>query len=464
MANFGSFLSNYGLMAQGAEASNKMARDAEFEAQRLEAAKQANTLSGQRVQEGQMGLEDMTRQRGEAESIRRAGVSGSFLDMAKAAKAVGRLEEAGKYEKLYAALDDEGFRRMLDVALRKPQPGYRPDIGEEFNRYGNVKVDPQSVTLDTNGNLSWQGKSGQRESLNVGVTAERMGMVKPPEMKTVPAGGRGVIFQPGQPIKTIDTPKTFADPAPHTVKTYNAEGQVISERLVDSRTGRDIAQSGSVPDGSNAPNIVKHRPVLDDITKNLLLLPGMSTTDMTDPLSPKVKPTAEGQKRSMIAEQLYLANRDIAPQTIIDIATKGEPMWRIEGGKRTGVIRYNGQEFPLKTPGGPQAVQPPKPKAKDQTDLAKEAKEKETKKESPGLDAVQTTPKTKPRMALSEIQPPPAPASPRNRAYMKWRETYGEAWDALTAREKAGVVSRSSTVTRGAAPAQRTFGIETAGH
>ena len=164
-----------------------------------------------------MGLEDMTRQRTEAASIRNAGASGSLLDMAKAARAVGRHEEADKYEKLYTKLDDEGFKRMLDTALKKPQPGYRPDIGEEFNRYGNIKVDPQSVTLDTKGNLSWQGKSG-RESLNVGVTAERMGMVKSPTIHNIPTGGVGVVQGAG--INPLDPKNQIRAPEKQTSKGY----------------------------------------------------------------------------------------------------------------------------------------------------------------------------------------------------------------------------------------------------
>ena len=210
MANLSGALANFGLMSQGSAAADKAVQDREFEAQRIESAKRATTLQDQRIQEGQMGLEDMTRQRTEAASIRNAGATGSLLDMAKAAKAVGRHEDALKYEKLYASLDDEGFKRMLDVALKKPQPGYRPDIGEEFNRYGNLKVDPQSVTLDTKGNLSWQGKSG-RESLNVGVTAERMGMVKSPTIHNIPAGGVGVISgvgrNPSDPRNQIRAPE-----------------------------------------------------------------------------------------------------------------------------------------------------------------------------------------------------------------------------------------------------------------
>ena len=448
MANFGAALGNFGLMSQGYDAAGKVQQDRDLESQRIEGAKRSNVLQDQRIEEGRMGLEDATRQRGKAASIRKAGMSGSLLDMATAAEQSGDPELAFKYRQAHKIAEDEGIKSVVHAALTKPQPGYRPDLGEEFNLYGKSKVDPQSVTLDTNGNLSYQDpKTNERASINIGVTAERMGMVKPPEMKTIPAGGTGVFLQPGKPITTINAPKTFAEHPKEgyiVKKVKDAEGnerdQIIDVRPGSKTYGQEVSPSAAGEPSS--PSVIKHRPVLDDITKNLLMLPGMSTIDPAD-MTGKPRPTPEGQRRAMLAEQLYMANREIAPQTIIDVATKGEPMWKIENGVRTGVIRYNGQEFPLKTPGKQQVIPNTiTPRARTQHDLPQPARATPAKpEESPGLDKV-----TFPQAAVKPVE-----LSPENKKRQeefqaeksKKTEAMKSKADALRKKLVAGTVTLS---------------------
>lgn len=41
----------------------------------------------------------------------------------------------------------------------------------------------------------------------------------------------------------------------------------------------------------------------------------------------------------------------------------------------------------------------------------------------------------------TQIPPPPKPESPRNPAYVEWREQYGEQWNSLTPRTRMGLIS-----------------------
>lgn len=175
-------LSDIGLGMQGASAAEKDRQDVE--------------LGSQRVKAGQMGLEDLQRTRDTSAAVRDAAIAGSnagqdmggtFEDMALAAEKKGDTQQALQLRQARKALEDEGIKNVVHKALLDPTPGKRPDLAEEFNRYGKRRDMPGDVELDEKGNLwATDPKTGKRGSINVGVTAERLGLVKPWEKDLKP--------------------------------------------------------------------------------------------------------------------------------------------------------------------------------------------------------------------------------------------------------------------------------------
>lgn len=209
----GGFLSNFGLTAQGMDQSRQINQNYDIGTEQLEGAKQGNTLRSQQVEAGRMGLEDAQRTRTNDANLRSAatrggqggaGITGSLDEMALAAEQAGDIQKALGFRHLKSKLKEEGIANVVHAALIDPRPGPRPDLAQVFNQYGIRKdLDPNSVTLDEKGMLSFKGPDGQTSSFSIGQTAERLGMVKPPEMKTLAPGAMGIITQPGQPMRTI---------------------------------------------------------------------------------------------------------------------------------------------------------------------------------------------------------------------------------------------------------------------
>jgi hypothetical protein len=154
----------------------------------------------------------------------------------------------------------------------------------------------------------------------------------------------------------------------------DAEGNEVTQ-LIDVRQtlpggqpnpnyGKEIGgDAGGMPGGPGGTNVRKDLSVLNDITKGITELgEEYGKTDMSNPLNPKITLTPKGQQVALIAEQIRLANQNLAPRTIIELAVKGKPMWKNEDGKRTGVVLYNNQEFPMATPSG-KVPEQPKPAA-----------------------------------------------------------------------------------------------------
>lgn len=182
-----------GLAMQGATAAQRDLQD-------VETRRQANET-------GRIGIENLQRTNDTAESVRQAGVrgqaagqdmGGTFEDMATAAAQRGDMKTALELRQARKQLEDEGIKNVIHKALIDPRPGKRPDLAAEFNRYGQRRDMPDDVELDEKGNLwATDPKTGKRGSINVGLTAERLGMVKAPTLHNVPSGGIGVLTGPG---------------------------------------------------------------------------------------------------------------------------------------------------------------------------------------------------------------------------------------------------------------------------
>lgn len=165
-------LANAGLALQGANAAQQ----------------DYNTLETQKI-----GLDNLKRTNDTDEAVRQvAAAGGSHEDMALAAEKRGDYARALQHRQGGKALEDESIKNVIHKALIDPRPGDRPDLVEEANRYrkgGGMT----SMNLDDKGNLTFSGaKSG---TMNVGVAAERLGLVKPWE-KEIPAGGMYVRGNP----------------------------------------------------------------------------------------------------------------------------------------------------------------------------------------------------------------------------------------------------------------------------
>ena len=246
--NFGTVLSNVGLESEGY--NNAQKNQAE-----LEALQQQNKLRDQQVQTGGMGLEDLKRNRSTDASIRTAGatgaaggagVTGSLDSMALAAEQAGDVNKALAFRQAKKKLEDEGMSNVVHKALIDPRPGPRPDLAEEFNRYGQKRdMDPNSLTLDDKGNLTYSDpKTGKSGSINVGTTAERLGLVKPFE-KEIPAGG---MYIRGNPA-TGQTQTFRNDAAP---KFDVKDGIIFNDQTgAFQQVGQGEWKLGNITNGTN---------------------------------------------------------------------------------------------------------------------------------------------------------------------------------------------------------------------
>lgn len=355
-------LSQFGLAMKGANTGIQDDQSLQMGQERISAAQRQGQLQNQQIETGNIGLEELRRTQGTEEAIRQAGSqarsqgktwSGSLLDMANAAAVKGDMDSALKYKQSYQVLEQFGAKEIINTALTNPTPGDRPDLVSVLQQYEKTQ-DTTGATLDASGNLTITRKSGAPSTFNVGKLGELMGLLQQPKIHNIPAGGVGVITQPGQKPYSIEAPKTYP-PNRTTLKSYGEEGHPTGETVFDE-SGKQIATTAggvSSAGGGGAPggvNVRKDLPVLKEITQGVTELgEEYGKTDMSNPLNPKVTLTEKGQQVAMVAEQIRLSNTHLAPRTIIDMAVKGKPMWKIEDGKRTGVVLYNGQEFPMST-------------------------------------------------------------------------------------------------------------------
>ncbi len=340
----------------------------DLDPQRRSAMEQQSQLVGQNIETGQMGLEEARRTRSAdaaaraaAQSSNAAGgtMSGSLLEMADAYAKQGMMDKALAFRQAQTKLEEMGAPAIVHAAVTGPV-GDRPDIVKIMNQYEATKgVD--RAEIDANGNLrTWSGGQA-KPPVDLKILGEKIGVFKAPTVHNISAGGVGVVTGPGmdptKPQNQIQTPKTYAPPGPHTVKTYNAEGQVVSEKLIDPASGKEISASGTAPESGT--NVRKDLSVLNDITKGITELgEEYGKTDMSNPLNPKITLTKKGQDAAFVAEGLRLANQKLGVRGAIELATKGQSKWKVEGGKRTPVVLYNGQEFPMILPEGAPIAKP----------------------------------------------------------------------------------------------------------
>lgn len=239
-------LGNFGLEMEGLDAARGVRQNYDMGNVNIEGAKQGNQLRSQQVQAGQMGLEDVQRTHATDAAVRAAGAAGSFEDMAKAAQAAGDLNRATQYREQARNMEDEGMKNVVHKALINSTPGKRPDLGSEFNRFGTLKVDPNSVELDDKGNMTYvDQKTGLSNTINLGMTAERLGLVKPFE-HVLPAGSTYLRGTPGGATTTYTAPPAARTAATRTGTIYDVPtGKVLFQPPDESWT------LGKVQNGEN---------------------------------------------------------------------------------------------------------------------------------------------------------------------------------------------------------------------
>jgi hypothetical protein len=212
-------LTTFGLMMTGADKARGVQQDYDLGQERISAAQRQGKMQDQSIELGQMGLEDTRRTRDTAASVREAGAaaigqgktfSGSLLDMSAAAAAKGDAATALQYRTAYKQLEDTGAKEVIHAALTNSTPGERPDLVQVMNQYEKTK-DTTGAVLDPDGTLTVTRASGTPTKINVGRLAEIMGMVAAPKIHNIPAGGVGVMTQPGKAPIQITAPKTYAE-------------------------------------------------------------------------------------------------------------------------------------------------------------------------------------------------------------------------------------------------------------
>lgn len=367
--------SDFGLIGQGSDQYTQVQ-------QGLRATDLQNQEREQGVQEGAVKLNEIKRQesnqqayRDTASSSQAAGhtLGGSLMEMAKTAAARGDMDSAARYKQGYDSMNSAGAARFVHAIMTNPTPGDRPDLVDLMNSNEATKG-VASVSLDDKGNYTVTKHGGQvMPAQNVGHVAELMGLIAQPKLEVTPAGGVGTLVGPGRdptdPKNQIHAPKTFRENPKDdyiTTTSKDADGNEVQHiwdmrpTLPDGTPNPDFKKevTGASASGSKGPSVRKDLPVLNDINKGILEMgTEYGTTDMTDPMHPIVKFTAKGQQTALIAEQIRMANQNLPPRTIINMAVEGKPMWKNVKGQPVGaVILYHGHEFPMSTPQGPDAA------------------------------------------------------------------------------------------------------------
>jgi hypothetical protein len=111
--------------------------------------------------------------------------------------------------------------------------------------------------------------------------------------------------------------------------------------VAEGGPSRSITKSTRTTVGGTKP--ANDLPIFKTISDAVIKSPGMSETDME---TGQKTPTTEGNKRASLANQVWLSNRNLDPQTAANIAVNGKPLVN----ERTGetVIEYNGKRYPYK--------------------------------------------------------------------------------------------------------------------
>jgi hypothetical protein len=380
-------LANFGLMQQGMN---------QGEEQRNQLA-----LQGQKVASGQLGLEEQQRDAADMAEVRQVaaaaaqggkGLTGSFMDMSAAAAKRGRPDLAMFYRKSADDLYNQGVPQLIHQVFTNEKTGERPDLLPAVNGVDRWR-DVNRVEYQGNGVvLAYRPGKTEPEPIKLGGLAVLLGLTKPvshvvaggsslvtqnlgpwggptsvyqaPKMETISPGAIGSMVgtgygDPRLPENQIKAPSAAAERSPETdvfkVVEKDSEG---NEHTYGWNVRTQNWEGGRAPPSSDGGppsgvNVRKDLSVLNDITKGIADLgEEYGKTDMSDVLNPRVKLTPKGQEVARIAEQVRLANQNLAPRTIIDIAVKGKRGFVTVGGQQKRALQYDGKTFLVDSPTG----------------------------------------------------------------------------------------------------------------
>ena len=316
---------NAAMMAGVNDGLRQQENDQFLRDQRAREAKAADL--NQQVLTGQ--VEDMNRARADQAAVRGAaagayqsdqattaaggipmGRAGSITAMRDAAAARGDVNTVQQLDSAWKSLQDEGIVAVTKAALMG-QDG--PELGKVFNSYGTFRVDPATVKVDANGNITGNKADGTPfQGFNLAKMAVLTGLVKPDEYISTPYGpankrtGMGADGKPLALVKDHPLNSNFT-----TVK--NEDG---SERLIDLRqpgaTGAPEATGVSVPPSKIRGEI---RDAVNDGFRG-------SMGELTG--TPEVK-----DRQTVLGEQIWMANRNggMTPKAAAEAARA------VQGGK-----------------------------------------------------------------------------------------------------------------------------------
>ena len=185
---------NAAMMAGVNDGLRQQENDQFLRDQRAREAKAADL--NQQVLTGQ--VEDMNRARADQAAVRGAaagayqsdqattaaggipmGRAGSITAMRDAAAARGDVNTVQQLDSAWKSLQDEGIVAVTKAALMG-QDG--PELGKVFNSYGTFRVDPATVKVDANGNITGNKADGTPfQGFNLAKMAVLTGLVKPDE-------------------------------------------------------------------------------------------------------------------------------------------------------------------------------------------------------------------------------------------------------------------------------------------
>lgn len=385
-------LSAFGLGMRGVN-------EARMNDEQLAEAQRRGALENQKIELGNMGLEEARHEQAVRSATRTAAanaanagrtISGSLLDMSDAAGKLGDVATAQRYRDAHRTLEEMGAKEVVHAALVNPTPGERPDIVQILRQNERTK-DARSATLDDRGNLTVVSGSGP-STVNVGTLAVTLGMVKPWE-KEIPKGGMYVRGMPwsNQPAAVISNPepstvhtvgegqigvvtgpginptlpgnqirgpaKTFSpDQNTSVLDVYDDSGQKVGQRVVASQPGQSSVGAVTTTGGGLGPTgrtAAKALPELKEAASEVLKIPGMATkSDPNNPLDTHMVLTPEGAALMPKVEALIMANRKLPAHTAILVAMRGTP---VRDGEGRVSVQFGGQLYPLAVTGQPPA-------------------------------------------------------------------------------------------------------------
>ena len=360
------------------------------------------------------------------------GRAGSITAMREAAAARGDVNTVQQLDAAYKNLQDEGIVAVTKAALMG-QDG--PELGKVFNSYGTFRVDPATVKVDPNGNITGNKADGTPfQGFNLAKMAVLTGLVKPDEWASA---GDGQTFnkRTGQvqgsrvmkPGEVLATPSGgFGAQVPFAPKD--------SAVVVPEGSNVVTLGQGGVPTQSTGD-----QPTITPPTKIRKTISDEVDSGFKGPMG-ELSGTADVRDRQkVLAEQIWSANRtsgfteamSVEAARAVQSGKAQTGTFKLPDGSSVRGFQFNGQNVFLSKPQATEAAPAQKPASSGGAPAAKPAVPKPA-----AVAARASVPAAAPAPAATgrpagfvEIPEPPPAGRGSAKAFDDWYAQYGEQYE-----------------------------------